>query len=147
MIVTINLDASNPAFAELMSFIAQHGISATIGAETAPAQATAPAPAKKPRKLEATHDIECVWTIDGKSVAYTTADGKYVGETCVRRELNSRIREAGATWNKDARRWEFKSAAAAKKFAESASATVTAEQWQARRDAAAERHAKRASAQ
>lgn len=147
MIVTMNLDASNPAFAELMSFIAQHGISATIGGETAPAQATAPAPAKKPRKLEDVHDVECAWVVNDKAVAYTTSDGKYVGETCVRRELNARIREAGASWDKDARRWEFKSAAAAKKFAESASATVTAEQWQARRDAAAERHAKRASAQ
>lgn len=145
MLVQLNIAASDPVFAELMTFIAQHGVSATIGGETASVQA--PATAKKPRKLEATHDIECVWTIDGKSVAYTTADGKYVGETCVRRELNGRIREAGAAWNKDARRWEFKSAAAAKKFAESASATVTAEQWQARRDAAAEKHAKRASAQ
>lgn len=145
MLVQLNIAASDPAFAELMTFIAQHGVSATIGGETASVQA--PAPAKKPRKLEEVHDVTCQWTINGKSVAYTTADGKYVGETCVRRELNSRIREAGAVWNKDARQWEFKSPASAKKFAESVSATVTAQQWQARRDAAAEKHAKRASAQ
>ena len=147
MLIQLNIDAADSCFAELMAFIAQHSLSATIGGQTAEQQVQTPAPAKKPRKLEDVHDVQCAWTIDGKSVAYTTADGKYVGETCVRRELNSRLREAGAVWNKDLRQWEFKSPASAKKFAESVSATVTAQQWQARRDAAAQKHAKRAAAE
>lgn len=145
MRVYFDIDLANNAqlFTDIVSKLATAGISITTG--DAPAsQTTTPEKPKKAHKLESVHDVVLKWVSDGTSVSYTTADGKYVGEICVRRVMNGRLRTAGATWDKDARKWVFASKDAVKAFVTSTSAVVTANEWQAQRDKAAERAAKRA---
>lgn len=62
---------------------------------------------------------------DKKFVTYTNEDGTYLAHKGVRQVLNSRIREMGGEWNKDAKAWEFKSAKSAKKCVDTINRTVT----------------------
>ena len=81
-------------------------------------QAQASTPTPTPKVYAPAEDVACQWLVDKTRVTYALADGKYAGQTGVRKTLNARLRNAGAEWDADKKAWVFKSTAAAKKFVE-----------------------------
>lgn len=142
--MVIALDLTNAdhasALAQFIMLATQVGaqFQVGVGASQAPAQADAPAPAPAPkREYEPTHDVVLALVVDKAHVSYTTLEGKYVGESGIRKALNARIRKAGGVWDGERKAYKFPSPEDAQAFAGDGKVTVTAEEWQAQRDRAA----------
>lgn len=155
LVVTIALDVTNVEHLKVLTLIGNMGLFAAahnalgleapapVSASPAPAQ-DAPAPEAPAKVYEAPEeDWECAWYVKGKFVnpSMTRGELKFVGKPGIRSVLNQRCKDAGAVWDADTKAYAFKSATAAKKFAESTSATVTPAQWQEHHDAQAAKKA------
>ena len=174
--MVIALDLANAehaqALAQFITLATQVGAQFQVGVG-APAPAPAPvqdAPEPEPepvREYKPTHDVVLALVADKAYVHCTTLDGKFVGESGVRKAVNARIRKAGGVWDQTHKAYKFPSAKAASNyvagetdaaikartpegaepdasaFPDGYFALVTAEQWQAQRDAAAARKARK----
>ena len=179
MFATFTFDAS--AIANLGTVIAQmESLGFTLAHIDASAPASAPAPvsvsvASAPapevaptREYKACEDTLVRLDVDGKYVVYTTADGKYLGTSGIRKACNARLRKV-ATYDSARKAWAFKSAKAAMAWCETETVAandvhdegvtamltstepithwvmlITASEWQAQRDRAAARKSKKA---
>ena len=130
MMTAFNFDFTNTthtqAFAQMCAIATQAGVpmqvmgaymntGACVSDMGTQAQASTPTPT--PKVYAPAEDVACQWLVEGTKVSYTLTDGKYVGQTGVRKTLNARLRNAGATWDASAKVWKFASKAKAEKFA------------------------------
>lgn len=148
MLVAMNFDLTNPAHEELFKNLcvqcASAGVPVQMGATpVAPTPTPVSTPAPAPKTYAPAEDVQCVWVHDKTRVSYTLADGKYAGQTGVRKVLNARLRNAGAEYNAEHKAYVFKSTKAAEKFIADTSALVTAAEIEAVRAKAQERAAKK----
>lgn len=79
---------------------------------------------KSEPKTRAWSEREVVISATKKTVSYAYADGKYVGDKGVRMFINSKLKEHGATWDKEGKVWVLPTMKAAKALA--GSITVSA---------------------
>ena len=155
MLVAMNFDLTNPmhqnTFAQICALASQVGVPMQMNAPMPVATSTpiASAPTTTPKVYDPAVDVQCAWVVDKTKVSYTLADGKYVGQTGVRKTLNARLRDAGATYDTTVKAWKFASSKKAQEFADSTSALVTAseiEDVRAKAQARAEKKAAKAQA-
>lgn len=127
MMTLFNFDFTNPThtqvFAQVCALATQAGVpmqvmGAGVSDMGTQVQASTPTQTQAPKVYAPAEDVACQWLVDKTRVTYALANGKYAGQSGVRKTLNARLREAGATWDADKKAWVFKSTAAAKKFVE-----------------------------
>ena len=130
MLVTMNFDFANPVHAQIFAQVCAQCTSASVpmqmhdfasvsATSVAPTPTPVSTPASTPKEYAPATDVECAWVLNKTLVTYTLADGKYAGQTGVRKTLNARLRSAGAEWNAEKKAWAFKSSKAALAFVES----------------------------
>ena len=120
--VLFQFDFTNPVHAQLFASVVGAGVPMQrVGAGVStptPAQVSTPVstPVAEPKVYAPAQDVLCTWVVDKTHVSYTLVDGKYVGQSGVRKSLNARLRNAGAEWNADKKAWKFASAKKAQDF-------------------------------
>jgi len=142
--VLFQFDFANPVHAQLFASVVGAGVPMQMVGADAPTPVTKPV--SEPKVYAPAEDVQCVWVQDKTRVAYTLADGKYVGQTGARKTLNARLRESGATWDASAKAWKFASTKKAEEFVANTSALVTAAEIEAVRAKAQARAQKKAQA-
>lgn len=162
MMTVFNFDLSNPlhanAFAQVLALATQANVPMQVGVggkQTNIEEQNTPTPTQK--TYAPACDVACVWVVDGTKVSYELEKGvvskdgkenKYVGQSGVRKTLNARLREGGATWDSEKKVWKFASKAKAETFAQNTSALVTAdeiEEVRAKAQARAEKKAQKSA--
>ena len=126
MLTVFNFDLANPVHASVFAQVCalttqanvpmQVGVGASTPATPVSSVNVASAPVETPKTYAPAEDVACKWVQDKSRVTYTLADGKYVGQTGVRKTLNKRLKDGGATWDGEKKAWTFKSSKAAEAF-------------------------------
>jgi len=144
--VLFQFDFANPVHAQLFASVAGAGVPMQMLGVSVPTPTPVSTPVAEPKVYAPAEDVACVWVADKTKVSYTLADGKYVGQTGVRKTLNARLRDAGATYDATAKAWKFASSKKAQEFVDNTSALVSASEIEAVRAKAQARAAKKAQA-
>lgn len=120
-IVALAVDFANTdhvsALAQIMALATQAGIAIQVGVGASASAVSESKPARERKPLADTADTFVRLAIDGKHVTFQTPDGKYLGTAGIRKVMNARVKDGGATWDADKKAWAFKSAQAARKWA------------------------------
>ena len=152
MMTVFNFDLTNPThaqvFAQVCALTSQAGVpmqvmGTSVSDTGAQAQVSTPAPA--PKVYAPAEDVQCKWVQDGMYVSYTLEDGKYAGQTGVRKTLNARLRGANAEYVAEKKAYKFASKKAAEKFVAETSALVSASDIESVRAKAQARAEKKAN--
>ena len=124
--VLFQFDFNNPVHAQLFANVVGAGIPMQLigtGVQTpVTTQESTPEPTQVSKPVAETktyapaEDVLCTWDVDKTKVTYTLADGKYAGQSGVRKTLNARLRNAGAIWDADKKAWKFASSKKANEF-------------------------------
>lgn len=146
--VLFQFDFSNPVHAQMFASVVGAGVPMQMlgaGVSGVDTQAQANTPVSEPKTYAPAEDVECKWVQDKTKVSFTLADGKYAGQTGVRKTLNARLRKAGATYDASAKAWKFVSTKKAEEFVANTSALVTAQEIEEVRAKAQARAEKKAN--